>query len=160
MEDKRYAPPKSDVEGQTAEDLSPPLWNPNAAAVWSLLFTPIFGIWLHMFNWRALGETERAESAKTWLMLTALLIVGTLIGGVLMPFSGLLSVSRFGSFGLLLAWYFASARPQARWVAERYGNRYRRRGWGQPLLGAVILIIGGSVGFGLLMTFFYVLFKG
>ena len=39
---------------------------------------------------------------------------------------------------LLLAWYFSSAKPQARLVKERYGDGYARRGWGLPLLFGVL----------------------
>ena len=82
MDDNRYAPPKAEVEGTALESgAAPTLWNPNAAANWSLLFSPIFGTWLHMLNWRALGEAERAESAKTWLMVSTLLQVGVSVGG-------------------------------------------------------------------------------
>jgi hypothetical protein len=146
MDDNRYAPPKADVEGAPLEGVvAPPLWNPNAAANWSLLFTPIFGCWLHMLNWRALGETERAESAKTWLMLSSLMLVGLNFVGVLVRIAGSAQITGLVSFVLLLTWYFASARGQARWVAERYGNRYPRKGWWQPLLGAVVLSVANSV---------------
>jgi hypothetical protein len=46
-------------------DAAPALWNPNAAANWSLLFSPMFGAWLHMKNWAALGEPERAAARRT-----------------------------------------------------------------------------------------------
>jgi len=146
VQDERYAPPKAEVEGASLDaGAAPALWNPNAAANWSLLFSPIFGTWLHMLNWRALGETKRAESAKTWLMVTTLLLVGLTLGGALMPLSGLIGLRPFVSFALLVAWYFGSARPQAKWVGERYGGRYPRRGWTQPLLGAVVLWVAASI---------------
>ena len=146
MDNDRFAPPKAEVEGAPLESAAaPPLWNPNAAANWSLLFTPIFGSWLHMLNWRALGETERAESAKTWLVLSTLLLAGLTLGAVVMPFSGLDAVIWPLTFVLLLAWYFASARGQARWVQARYGNVYPRKGWWQPLLGALVLWIATSI---------------
>ena len=146
MQDERYAPPKAEVEGPSLDaEAAPALWNPNAAANWSLLFSPILGTWLHMLNWRALGETERAESAKTWLLATTLLLVGMSLGGALMPLSGLVGLRPIVSFVLLIAWYFGSARPQANWVKEHYGNRYPRRGWTQPLLGALVLWIAGAV---------------
>ena len=120
------------------------MWNPDAAANWSLLFTPIFGTWLHMQNWRALGETERAESAKTWLMLSTLVLVGLGIGGALMPFSGISQWTWVADFVLLLSWYFGSARGQARWVRERYGKDYVRKGWLPPVLAALGLLIANS----------------
>ena len=153
MNDNRFAPPKADVDGAAFESAAAPaLWNPNAAANWSLLFTPIFGSWLHMLNWRALGETERAESAKTWLLLSALLQVGLTFGAVTMPLSGLDALLWPVTFVLLLAWYFGSARPQARWVRARYGDAYPRKGWWQPLLGAVVLWIATSLAFSLAGT--------
>jgi hypothetical protein len=146
MDDNRYAPPKAVLEGAGADGATAPvLWNANAAANWSILFSPIFGIWLHMLNWRALGETQRAESSKTWLMLSALLLVATSAGGALMPFSGLSFLSGVGSFVLLLVWYFASARSQVTWIAERYGSDYPRQGWAQPLLGAIVLFVAHAV---------------
>ena len=145
MDDSRYAPPKAKVEGAALGSVAAPaLWNPNAAVNWSLLFTPIFGTWLHMLNWQALGETERAESAKTWLLLSSLMLVGLNVVGVLVRIVGFAQVTGLVSFVLLLTWYFASARAQARWVAERYGDRYPRKGWWQPLLGAVVLCAANS----------------
>lgn len=43
---------------------APPLWNPNAAANWSLLFSPVFGALLQMKNWEALGEDDKALNSK------------------------------------------------------------------------------------------------
>ena len=45
-----------------------PIWNPNAAASWSLPFSPVFGAYLHMLNWRSLGEEAKAATARTWLI--------------------------------------------------------------------------------------------
>ena len=36
------------------------IWNPNAAANWSLLFTPAFGAYIHYLNWQKMGKTEVA----------------------------------------------------------------------------------------------------
>jgi hypothetical protein len=148
VQDERYAPPKAEVEVASLDAAAAPaLWNPNAAANWSLLLSPIFGTWLHMLNWRALGETERAESAKTWLMVSTLLQAGVSIGGALLPFSGLERLRAPVSFVLLIAWYFASARSQAKWVTEHYGDDYPRRGWTPPLLGALVLWIASALAF-------------
>ena len=37
--------PKSRPEASNA------LWNPNTAANWSFLFSPLFGAYLHALNW-------------------------------------------------------------------------------------------------------------
>jgi hypothetical protein len=56
---------------------------------------------------------------------------------------------RLTSFGLLLAWYFASGKPQMNFVKSRYGGEYPRKGWGRPILIAigVLLGFGFTVGF-------------
>lgn len=157
-DNNRYAPPKAAVEGPTPDVADiPPLWNPDAAANWSLLFTPIFGSWLHMLNWRALGETERAESAKTWLLLIVLLIVGLTLGAAAMPMSGLRELIWPVTLVLLLAWYFGSARGQARWVRARYGKAYPRKGWLPPLAGALVLWLGASLGISIVAGFLHAL---
>jgi ABC-type Fe3+ transport system permease subunit len=48
---------------------------------------------------------------------------------------------RFGAFGLLLTWYFVSAKPQARFIKERFGKDYPRRGWGRPFLYALLVFV-------------------
>jgi hypothetical protein len=123
------------------------IWNPNAAANWSLLFTPTFGAYLHMLNWRALDEPRRAESARRWFYASVVLLVLYFLG-----FSFLYSFADTGLFqavGLvfLVAWYFASARPQVKYVQTKYGKTYERRHWGTPLLCA----------FGGLLAYWFVL---
>ena len=67
IERNPYAPPQADVEPVAVETpAAPSLWNPNAAASWSLIFTPIFGAILHMKNWEALGEPQKAAGARSW----------------------------------------------------------------------------------------------
>ena len=146
MESNRYAPPRANVDGASgAAGDTPALWNPNAAAGWSLLFTPIFGAWLHMLNWQALGESRRVESAKTWMLLLALVLVGLEAGDTLLPSGELSTVAWLANLALLVAWYFIGARDQVRWIAERHGDDYPRRRWWQPLLGALILGVANAM---------------
>ena len=51
------------------------LWNPNAAANWSLLFTPIFGSYLQFRNWQALGKKDEADNARNWFIFSILFIL-------------------------------------------------------------------------------------
>jgi hypothetical protein len=137
--DNPYAAPEAAVaEPGRAED-RPLLWNPNAAASWSLLFSPVFGAWLHMRNWRALGDPVRASQQGWWIVATVVFTLA--LGGVSIALpdnKGLDALSRVGGLGILLAWYFSSAKPQARLVKARYGETYARRGWGLPLLFGVL----------------------
>ena len=92
------------------------LWNPNAAANWSLLFSPAFGAYLHMKNWEALGETEKVNSSRTWFI-----------------FSLILSFLGIGFF-VLIAWYFSIGKKQVTCIKENFGENYTRKSWSTPLL--------------------------
>jgi len=143
MSTNPYAPPAAKIDDVAPAEVSPRLWNPVAAARWSILFSPAFGAILHMLNWQALGEPARARGSRNW----AIAVLATLLAGA---FIGLLSdgASRALSIGTLLVWYFISGRTQSVYVRERYGKQYVRRGWSRPLLAglavyvALILLIG------------------
>jgi hypothetical protein len=115
-----------------------PIWNPNAACNWSLLFSPAFGAYIHAQNWMTLNEPQRARSAKAWFY-------GSLgILGMSLPLH-LVGVAEQAGRGLgilyLLIWYFAAGRPQARYVKGKYGKDYPRRAWGKPLLIAMASVV-------------------
>ena len=138
MNTNPYAPPLAAVGEVPSQAVAPALWNPNAAANWSLLFTPIFGAFLHMKNWQALGETGKARVSRYWVILGAAVFSGFMLLAAVQPQSkGVGSLIRSLGFILLLAWYFGSARAQARYVKERFGSQYPRRGWGKPMLAAL-----------------------
>jgi hypothetical protein len=131
-----YAAPTARVAD--AAEAAPPLWNPNAAASWSLLFTPAFGAYLHMLNWRELGDERQAAAAKGWFS-ASLAVLGAYIAlAVAVPDFD----ARYIGLAYLLTWYFAAARGQARYVKEKYGNDYPRKGWGKALLLAVAAFVG------------------
>jgi uncharacterized membrane protein YfcA len=138
-----YAPPKSKVADIVQGEAAPALWNPGAAASWSLLFSPAFGAFLHMRNWEALGESDKAAAAKKWVVIYVVIIIGLSVAAAFLPynkaFPGLL---RLCGLSLLLGWYFASGKPQVDFVKSRYGKDYPKKRWGQPILIAVAAIIG------------------
>jgi uncharacterized membrane protein YfcA len=138
-----YAPPKAPVADIVQGEVAPALWNPGAAASWSLLFSPAFGAFLHMKNWEALGEPDKAAAAKKWAVIYLVAIVGLSLAGALLPFNKAIpGLLRLCGFVLLLSWYFASGKPQLEFVKSRYGKKYPRKGWAQPLLIAVGAVIG------------------
>lgn len=111
-----YQAPAAELSTQPMRHgTAPLLWNPDAVGNWSLLFTPLFGAVLVRKNWRALGQEQRASRALIWAFVTPPIV-----------FAGL-------GFPLLLVWYFASNRPQARYVRERWGADYPRQPWGKVL---------------------------
>jgi hypothetical protein len=144
MDDNRYAPPKAMVDDAGAGSLdgpAPALWNPNAAVNWCLLFSPVFGTWLHWKNWQALGEQGKARSAMGWLVAAVAVLVISMVVAIANEAGG-----RAFNFLFLLVWYFAAAKAQAKFVKERYGDRYPRRGWLLPIgiaLGAFVVLVFG-----------------
>jgi uncharacterized membrane protein YfcA len=138
-----YAPPKAPVADIVQAEAAPALWNPGAAASWSLLFSPAFGAFLHMKNWEALGEPDKAAAARKWAVIYIVTIIGLSVAGAFLPSNKAIpGIVRLCGFVLLVSWYFASGKPQLEFVKERYGKDYPRKGWAQPLLIAVGAIIG------------------
>jgi hypothetical protein len=138
-----YAPPKAEVADIVENRVAPNLWNPNAAASWSLLFSPAFGAFLHMKNWQALGEPAKAASSKAWVVVTLSVLVGFSVLAAFLPDNkGIDGLSRSVAFVLLLSWYYASGKPQAAFIKARFGKSYPRRGWLKPLLLALLALVG------------------
>ena len=73
-----YAPPTANVEAGENK-AAPALWNPNAAGAWSLLFTPIFGSFLLLKNWREIGADDKVRSARTWLIVSVVMLVPSMV---------------------------------------------------------------------------------
>jgi hypothetical protein len=131
------------MQHEIPEEAACALWNPVAAARWSLLFTPAFGAFVLMRNWHALGEPERAASARKWFHASLCLLLLQIITRALNE--------RLGSEPLLihpasllflLVWYFGAARQQALLIKARYGARYRRRAWDGVVI--VALVVGAA----------------
>ena len=122
------------------------LWNPNAAANWSLLFTPAFGAYLHSRNAEALGRTDEAKANKVWFYVSFAYFGFVFVSGFIPAIPD--GVFRLAALALLLGWYFSLAKKQIRYVKETYQGGYDRKPWTKPLL----------IGFGCLICAFMVLF--
>jgi len=145
-QDNPYAPPMTavaDIETATpTRTPAPRLWNPGAATSWSLLFSPLFGAILHMKNWQAMGEHDKAATSKTWALAIGIVLAIGIAVSVALPDSGLADLaSRLSGFGMLIAWYYAIGKSQRAAILARYGDDYPRRGWSQPLGWAVAAIV-------------------
>jgi hypothetical protein len=125
--------PSSQGDAPSANNANskPALWNPEAAAAWSLLFSPILGTYLNTKNWREMGETKRASTSNIWFWLSIAILILCLLA----------RVNPIGiGFLYLIIWYFAASRKQVKFVKEKYGDDYTRRTWIKPLGVAFILI--------------------
>jgi hypothetical protein len=115
------------------------LWNPNAAANWSLIFSPAFGAFLHARNAEALGRTREAKANQKWFYATlifyALLIFTSYIPAI--PESS----TRFIALIMLLVWYFRLGAKQIKYVKATCPDGYQRKPWTKPLVIAIAAII-------------------
>jgi hypothetical protein len=119
------------------------LWNPNAAANWSLVFTPAFGAYLHMLNWRAVGEEKRAAGSMKWFLVGIALLVLYAVLGIALPDSESADgLTRLIPLIFLLSWYFGGARSQAKYVKVRFGTNYIKKPWSKALGIAVLCVLG------------------
>lgn len=118
------------------------LWNPTAAALWSLLFTPAFGAWLHMRNWERLGRPAQARQARYWFAAMLLISLASAVAGAAGALLGRedLVAPWWTSLLLFSAWACLSAYPQIQHVDDHHGERYVRRSWAAPILTGLAAI--------------------
>lgn len=133
-------------------DEVPYLWNPNAAALWSLLFTPIFGAWLHMRNWQELGDKTMARKNLMWIIAYPIAALALPIGLLLMG----IDIPNIWGWLLLLVWYLTLGKTQIQLVKEEFGGDYERRSWWLPLLLGIVF----TIVFGLAILFIGLLLVG
>ena len=132
----------------------PILWNPLAAAMWSLLFSPVFGAFLHASNWRALGQPKRATANLLWawgliiffaiyflLSWDADFNIFGLAAAIGIDGEKMGRLSRVLSFPIILAWLLSLGRKQIEFIKKSYGKNYIKRGWLKPLALATVLFI-------------------
>jgi hypothetical protein len=142
MDSNPYAPPSAPLPGPTTPTAGP-LWNPGAAASWSIVFTPIFGALLHAKNWETLGDPQKAAMSRTWAWVAGVGLVVAIPLTFFLPDRTGDALGRIVSFGILLGWYLTLGKKQLELVKERYGKDYPRRGFGKPI--AVALAIAMTV---------------
>lgn len=133
-------------------DARPALWNPNAAASWSLVFTPAFGAFLHARNAETLGRRDEAKMNRIWFFATLGYLALTLVGDFLLPIPE--TIYRAAGIGLLVGWYFSVATRQVDYVKGQLQSAYVRKSWGAPLLvalGALLGFMAAALGVGLIV---------
>lgn len=113
--------------------VSPPLWNPNALANWSLLLSPLFGAYLVAENYKAMEKSKDAKKAMEWFYSGIAIFLSVLL---LSPFH-LFGFAMFAYVVYLFSWYFMSARKQNSVVVQQYGETYERQPWGKVIVIAI-----------------------
>jgi uncharacterized membrane protein YidH (DUF202 family) len=126
-----------------ARDEAFALWNPTAAALWSLLLSAGLGAWLLARNWERLGHPGKARQARGWFFLVIgfnLANLGLVLAGARFEWEfnampGWISLAIFG------LWCCLSAYPQIKYADEHIGEGNPRRSWAAPLVIAVVAIL-------------------
>lgn len=135
----------SSAPAQEAPSIQPQaaIWNPNAAVNWSLVFTPAFGAYLQMLNWRALGETRKAALSQNWFYASLGMFAVYILVGIFIRDSKAAEGSAHAlGFLFLLVWYFSTGRAQGKYVKQKFGKIYAKKPWGKALLVGVGALIG------------------
>ena len=129
----------------SSADAPPALWNPNAAANWSLLFSPAFGAFLHARNADTLGRRDEARQNRVWFHISfAFLVLAVVTSFFPVIPDGIFTVA---GLALLLGWYFSLGKKQARYVKDTWQKRYQRKPWAKPLFVAFCCVVGMFAGF-------------
>ena len=94
-------PPPPPLSQQPISAANERLWNPNAAALWSVLLSPAFGAFLHAQNWRTLGDRQRARANMVWFFVViVIVVVATFLPAIPSAAQAPLGI------GLLAGWYY------------------------------------------------------
>lgn len=121
------------------------LWNPHAALVWSLAFSPAFGAWLQVHNCEALGDADGALTARRWLAASiGVLAVQALVRALETRLNSESGFTMGLGLAYTLVWIVGAALPHAALVRARAGTAYPRRQWDAPLF---IAVLAGTVYF-------------
>jgi hypothetical protein len=129
----------SDTAALEAPAAERAIWNPAAAACWSIVFTPAFGAWILMRNWEALGDREQVALSRKWFAFSlGLLFVQLLSAAINSRVNSQSNFMHWFGIAYLLAWWLGAALPQMWQVRARYGAGYPRKRWDDALLAAVI----------------------
>lgn len=123
------------------DDEPVPLWNPHVAALLSLVFTPVFGAWLHHRNALELGDARLRRVARMWLGVA---LAFTASGLYLVSAGQLAPTSAFSASALLggytIVWYAFAGHKQSRIVARLSRPQWRPRSFLKPVAVASLLM--------------------
>ncbi len=145
--------------GKPSKSAIATIWNPNAAVYWSLLFSPAFGSYLQMLNWRALGEPEKAETSQNWFHVSLGMLFVYFLMGRFAADSYVTDIAiRVTSFIILLVWYFSVGGDQSTYVNEKLGSSYTRKPWSKVVLIGVAGYVVVMANYVTLLAFMFLVF--
>ncbi len=131
------------------------LWNPMAAAYWSLLLTPMFAATLLDKNWRELGEPDSARQTRFLMWATGFFALLSIISAFIDTSQStdklIQGVSKI--VGLVLtAFCFSIGRRQRDLLKASGVVDYKKRLWGKAIAFGLFGVLGfiGLISLGVL----------
>ncbi|MCP4354754.1 MAG: sel1 repeat family protein, partial [Proteobacteria bacterium] len=114
------------------------LWNPTAAILWGLLFSPAFSALLHSKNWAALGKEDKAKESMQWAISGIVIILLLTFSDVLLGIKIPDAVGNVFPLIYLGSWYFPLGREQSKYLKNEIDGNYKKRGWFKPIIIATV----------------------
>ena len=125
---------------------APELYNPNAAGLWSVLLSAVFGSWCVWRNYKALGDQSKEKVALiamiVWLVLYVAMALVALFTGLNMTLPGLIA---------LIVWYYAVQKPQVKFLKQS-GIQYRKKSLVIPVLCGIAAVVAWFLLWWLILT--------
>lgn len=134
---------KTTITSSASPETPPALWNPNAAACWSLLFSPAFGAYLHARNAENLGRTDEARANRIWFYGSIAFLVIVLASTFFPAVPE--AIFRYTGLVILLGWYASLGQKQVKYVKETLPGGYQRKPWTKPLLIAFGCLVASCI---------------
>ena len=125
-------PTSNSTSNQNSESRQLELYSPNAAGLWSLALSVVFGSWCIWQNYKTIGDEKAEKRSKIWMLSLAGILVVTLF----LPDGA----SRYTTVPLLLIWYFAEQRPQVKYLKDK-NIEYRKKPWKKPVCTAIVILL-------------------
>lgn len=125
-------PASDSTSNQNSESRQLKLYSPNAAGLWSLLLSVVFGSWCVWQNYKTIGDAKAANRSKIWTFsLFALIVISLFLPD---------SVARYSAVPLLIVWYLAEQRSQVKYLEEKK-IIYTKKPWTKTVIIALILVV-------------------
>lgn len=105
----------------------PSLWTPYTIRLLAFFLTTPLGAYLTATNWKNLSRERECRNSMRWFYS----VLGVTFIFYLLP-DGAATFSRMTLLGIFAAWAYFDALPQAKFVKETIGLKYRNRSFVKP----------------------------
>lgn len=134
---KNFADPRN----PQCENVRPSMYNLIPAALWSIVFSPIFGAVIVQANWKALRNSQASARSRLWIIGLCALYLSPVYLLFTNP-AGFHFISWQIQLGAGVAWLFLDCLPQLKQINEL--PEFRKKSWRKPLGIAFSIWLGSG----------------